>query len=1404
MDLSKTQSIESVFAGGGEMRERMRALDWSTTALGPLEQWSRSLRICVRIVLGSGYPMTIYWGRCYTMLYNDACRQVMGSKHPAALGRGFREVFPEMWDSVGPLLDRVMMQGQDVSTLTDQLFLLNRNGYLEECYFATSFSPIPDDTGEVGGVLNTALETTERVIEDRRRQLLRDLASRAAEARTEGVVWRVSEKTLGEHRLSVPFALLYGYRPAEGRAHLAGTSVEVSSLDPAVIDCTNQNPWRFDAALPLEGITVELGPRVLALPKSTWPMPVENATVVPVRLREDSDTLGFLVLGIHPGRAFDDTYRHFVRRIAEQIAIGLASARAYEQEHQRADALAEVDRAKTVFFSSVSHEFRTPLTLMLGPLEEVLPEAGERLGPERHRQLLTVRRNALRLLKLVNTLLDFSRIEAGRVQAVYEPTDLASLTSNIASVFHSAMDNAGLRFSVDCPPIGEPVYVDRDMWEKVVLNLLSNAFKFTFEGEVAVMLKPVDGAVELRVRDTGVGIAEEERERVFERFHRVESTHARTYEGTGIGLALVQELVKLHGGSVKVESAPGKGSTFTVTIPNGKVHLPAERIQAARALVSAEVRADAYADEAQRWLPDKSSAAVDVTMLAKPASPAPSPEPEPAMKRQLIVVADDNGDMREYLKSLLRDRYEVHAVADGSQALEATRYLRPALVLADVIMPRLDGFGLLRSIRDDSALASTPVILLSARAGEESRVEGLQTGADDYLIKPFTARELLARVATHVKMANLRRETGEHEEQLRRKAEVLQSSERNLAAIINTIPTAAWTTRPDGYCDFINRVWLDYTGMTAEQTQGWGWAEAIHSDDRKRLTDEWQSCLASGSPVDTEARIRRFDAAYRWFLIRANPLRDESGNILKWYGTCIDVEDHKRAEEALQASELSWRQIVDNIPGLVAATGAMGEVEFLNRQTLEYFGKTSEELKNWALIGAVHPDDLPRVIEARKKSIEAGQIYEIEHRCRRADGVYRWFQVRGLPVRDTENKITAWYLLLADIDDRKRAEAQAEQAYLRLAEAQRLSKTGSFITDLVADDHNWSEETFRIFDFDPTTKVTVQRIRDIIHPEDRPSFDAMIARAMTGADVDFIFRIVTSRGAVKHIRGMARVIEQVESRPLFIGALHDVTESKVAEEALNRARSELAHVARVTTLNALTASIAHEINQPLASLLTNASICLRRLNANPPNIDGARETAMRTIRDGNRTSDVIARLRALYTKKELSPEPLDLNEATREVIALSFSDLQRSSVILRLELADGLPLVTGDRIQLQQVILNLVRNASEAMGSVDDRPRELLIRTEQEGADQVHLRVKDAGLGFTSETADKLFQAFYTTKSDGMGIGLHVSQSIIEAHHGRLWATANDGPGVTFSFAIPRRLEGSENIQIRSDRTDAA
>jgi PAS domain S-box-containing protein len=469
---------------------------------------------------------------------------------------------------------------------------------------------------------------------------------------------------------------------------------------------------------------------------------------------------------------------------------------------------------------------------------------------------------------------------------------------------------------------------------------------------------------------------------------------------------------------------------------------------------------------------------------------------------------------------------------------------------------------------------------------------------------------------------------------------------------------------------------------------------------------------------------------------------------------------------------------------LVVALAPDGEVEFVNRQGLEFFGQPLEELKHWGTNGAIHPEDLPRLIEDFTRAIASGCPFEWEVRGRRFDGVYRWFQSRGFPLRDASGRIIRWYNLLVDVDERKRAEEELRQAYARLAEAQRLTKTGSFVTDLLAD-RNWSEEIFRIFEFDPATKVTVQTLREVVHAEDQPLFDAAIARAMAGTDVDYVFRIVTSRGAVKHLRTTAHMIEPIAGRRLFVGALQDVTESKVAEDALNRARTELAHVARVATVSALTASIAHEVNQPLSGIITNASTCLRMLDANPPDVDGARETARRTIRDGNRASDVITRLRALFSKKEFALESLDLNDATREVIALSLSDLQRQRVVLQSEFADDLPKVTGDRVQLQQVILNLVRNASDAMMDVDDRPRQLLVRTERENGDRVRVMVRDSGIGVDRQSMDKLFDAFYTTKSGGMGIGLSVSRSIVERHQGRLWAEPNDGPGATFSFSIP-------------------
>ncbi|HZM47774.1 MAG TPA: ATP-binding protein [Burkholderiales bacterium] len=695
-----TASALDFLAGGGEMGARMRALDWSATALGPVEDWPQSLRSAASICIGSRFPIVLYWGPRRVVLYNDAYAEILGGKHPWALGRPCQEVWSEIWDVIAPMLDGVAATGQ-ATWSQDQLLRLERRGYPEECYFSFSFSAVRGEDGRVEGIFTAVIENTGRVLSERRLALLRDLGARNTAARTARQACQLTAEALAGSP-DVTFALAY--------------------LDGAL-----------QAATP-DAESVRAG----AAPALVKELPISGGT---------------LVLGISAQRPFDEQYAAFLDLVAAQLANAVGSARAYEEEKQRAEALADLDRAKTVFFSNVSHEFRTPLTLMLAPLEDALTDAAHVLPPAQCERVELARRSGLRLQKLVNTLLDFSRIEAGRAHACYAPTDLGTLTADLASSFRSAIERAGVNFVVDCPPLAEPAYVDRDMWEKIVLNLLSNAFKFTFEGEIAVSLRRTQSRIELSVRDTGTGIAAVEQPHVFTRFHRVDGARSRTHEGTGIGLALVQELVKLHGGAVRVESVEGRGSTFTVAIPEGKAHLPADRIGADRALAATSLGAETFVGEALRWLPDTVSPAAGMALPTACIEKAARSGP-----RARILWADDNADMREYVRRLLAASYEVEAVPDGAAALAAIRTRRPDLVLADIMMPRLDGLGLVRALRADPQTSTLPVILLSARVGEESRIDGYGAGASDYLYKPFGARELLARVTAQLEIARVRLE----------------------------------------------------------------------------------------------------------------------------------------------------------------------------------------------------------------------------------------------------------------------------------------------------------------------------------------------------------------------------------------------------------------------------------------------------------------------------------------------------------------------------------------------------------------------------------------------------------------------------------------------------------------------
>ncbi|MBZ9885090.1 PAS domain-containing protein [Mesorhizobium sp. CA10] len=850
-------------------------------------------------------------------------------------------------------------------------------------------------------------------------------------------------------------------------------------------------------------------------------------------------------------------------------------------------------------------------------------------------------------------------------------------------------------------------------------------------------------------------------------------------------------------------------------------------------------------------------------------------------------------------------------------------------------------------------------LLLSVAANQASiALQGARQARDqNRLAKELDQRvtertsELVAANRTLMLEIEERRRT---EEALRESKEALATSRHDLQLIVDTIPAFAWLTRPDGYVEFFSQHYLDYAGLSAEQSQGWGWTAIMHPDDLDELTAKWQALMIAGVPGEAEARVRRSDGTYRWFLIRANPSRDEYGKIIKWYGADTDIDERKRAEEKVIDAERELQRMIDGIPALVGAFRADGSQISSNKRGRVFTGLSSEDIANGGWRNRIHPEDVEAEENKWLECIATGEPFELEYRVQAADGTYRWHMARRIPIRDDAGKVMRWYGVSHDIDGRKQAEAflagekrllemiasgsslrdvlsalctfveeaapdcfcdvhmfdqdsltiayavapslpsaysdpiagtplsgdllpcgiaavekvqvvtedierdprwynspvrshvlrhgyrsvwstpvcskegrvlatfciiqrkpsspsphqqdliahatqiasiaierSLTEAALRrtetlLSEAQRLSSTGAFSWRVDTDEIAFSEELYRIFEFDPAHPVTMNQILDRIHPDDIPSLSTHMARVRAGeGNLGYEIRIRMPDHSVKFLRTFGRVVRRQDDRLECLAAVQDVTEYRRAEEALGKARTELAHVSKVSSLGTLTASIAHEVNQPLSGIVTNASTCLRMLAANPPNIDGALETARRTIRDGNLAADVIARLRALFSKRAPIIEAVDLNEAVREVLALSSGDIRDSRVVLQSQLAEGLPHVAGDRVQLQQVIMNLLRNAADAMSEIEDRPRQVMIRTEPEANGHVRLSVQDTGTGFGPDGSHRLFEAFYTTKSDGMGIGLSISRSIIDSHCGRLWAAANDGPGVTFSFSVP-------------------
>lgn len=1337
-------------AGGGELGALIRSHDWSSTPLGLPEGWPQSLKTAVRIMLTSRQPIWIGWGKELTYLYNDPYRSIIGGKHPWALGRPTSDVWREIWHDIGPLLDTAM-GGIEGTYVEEQLLIMERHGYAEETYYTFSYSPIPSDDGKAGGIICANTDDTKRVIGERQLKLLRELASRTVDAksRTEACGRAVEALAADTHDLT--FVLLYVSAPGSQALQLTSSfGVETGhAAAPAWLNADAHSPWPVARVIGAhEPVVVEDLENVFAgqAPSGAWDKPSGKVAVLPLTSPGEAGRVGVMVAGLNPYRVFDEEYRGFLGLVTGQIGAAIANADAYEEERRRVEALAELDRAKTAFFSNVSHEFRTPLTLMLGPLEEVL--SGLRPEDKLRDQLQLAHRNGTRLLRLVNSLLDFSRIEAGRATASYQPTDLGHFTSEIASSFRSAMQRAGLTFEIKCDELPEPVHVDPEMWEKIVLNLLSNAFKFTFEGTVRVAIgSSADGKLAmLTVSDTGTGIPESELPKLFDRFHRIEGARGRSFEGSGIGLALVNELAKLHGGKITAESTVGVGTTFTVALPFGCAHLPPDRVVPSAPGAPMEDRAREFVEEALRWLPGDPDGRGD----AEPPPPGGAAKADGQVRRR-VLLADDNADMRSYVGRLLEGQgYDVRMAGDGQAALESARTWTPDLVLADVMMPKLDGFGLLKAIRGEPNLAGVPVIMLSARAGEEAKVEGLDAGADDYLTKPFSAKELLARVQSNIQMAQLRREA--NLAVFRSEQRYLMTQDRlDLALSTGRIAVFEWSV--DNNRLSIRGPLAEVFGVPAGQAEAGlplsDFIQAIDPRDIERVLSLVNASVASGEPYEAEYRVH--GSGEERVVVARGKVETSTGGERKMTGVVIDVTEEKRARERLEdhtaaltilnraanaiSGDLDQGRLVQTITdAAVQLTGAEFGAFFYN-----VVDEQGERYTLYTLSG------VPR---------EAFSDFPMPRNTEIFDPTFAGRHV----VRSSDITNDPRYGKMAPHHGMPKGHLPV-RSYLAVPVK---SRSGEVLGGL-------------FFGHSMTGKFDAVSEERIIGLAGQAAVAIDNARLFQEAERELRRR----REAEAELHELNANLEQ--------RVLEEVAERGKAEEALRQAQ-------KMEALGQLTGGVAHDFNNLLTVIIGGLDTIKRSKPEDAARISRALNMA---LQGANRAASLTGRLLAFSRRQPLEPQLLDPNIMVRDMTELLHRTLGEH-VELEGVLAPRLWTIEVDQNQLESSILNLAVNARDAMPTGG----KLTIETANTFLDETYaatdsevvpgqyvmISVSDTGSGMSKETLERVFEPFFTTKDVGRGTGLGLSMvyGFAKQSGGHVTVYSEEGRGTTVKLYFPR------------------
>lgn len=1109
---TKVTTKLNFLSGGGEMGERIRHFDWNKTPLGHPEGWESSLKTCVRIMLTSPQPMFVWYGDDLINIYNDAYKHVMGGKHPSMLGVSGNIVWKEIWDELWERVTTVFEKNE--GTFDEALLLImNRYGYDEETYFKFSYNPIPGTIKTTAGLFCVCTEETQRIINERALDTLRKLGAIVFTEKSLDIIYRHVTDALAHNNRDFPFALVY---------KLAGEANTVSVAASTGIDKDQQVfPDTIDITKPTEltkeiceafrenkTVVSEIKAEYITLPTGAWETPPKQIIHLPVSVVGSEHPYCIISAALNPYRKVDEEYLQFCQLIADRVSIEINKMLALEIESKRAEALAEIDRAKIVFFSNISHEFRTPLTLMLSPLEEILSQKNNNLNASERQNIEIAQRNAMRLLKLVNTLLDFSNIEKGRHQATFSLVDLGALTKNLTANFRAVIEKAGLNLMVNTESNLQPVYVDKQMWEKIVFNLLSNAFKYTLDGSITVTLSAETDFAVLQVIDTGVGIPESELPKMFDRFHRIQNVAGRTYEGTGIGLSLVKELVQMHHGRIQVESTLNKGSVFTVSIPLGRDHLSVHHI-AKSENGAAEMVSDIYVSEIETLLESEEIDAFQTTAINE--IPVPT-----------ILVVEDNADMREHIRSLLSNRFNVITANNGMDALHKLKESLPALVLSDIMMPVMDGIGLLKEIKMNKATAHIPVIFLTARAGEESTVEGWESGADDYLVKPFSSRELKARIDMQLKIT-------------RKRERALQE----LYSLFDKLPFAIVALSGEELCiEFVNQFTLNVWQHKREDVIGKPLFE-VRPDIKEFAEPIHKKIYRTGKPYSvSEIAIPKNNAGQmetHYYNISIDPMFDEGGKMVGQVATSSDVTEQVLERKKIEVREAKLQLITDALPMLIGYIDKNRYYHFNNKAYEAWFGHSSRDISGKHM-KEVLGDGVYQQLNPKIDQVLRGKSVHFEMALPSSDGGTRWVVVDYMPHFGDDNEVLGFYSVVNDVTATK----IAEELNLKLASIVQSSADAIISKTLEGIVTSWNCSAEKIFGY--TAEEMIGKSITRIIPADRMEEEPHIIKEISqGRSVDhFDTKRLTKEGKLLDISLTISPIKDSEGK--IIGA------SKIARD----------------------------------------------------------------------------------------------------------------------------------------------------------------------------------------------------------------------------------------------------------------